>query len=139
MVHPGKGKAQQEEKEGVKRKWHREEIEAANRGWLVSRNEKGWITNSRTDWVASVVSCGYCGEERISKGTNYVRMDYAHDMWCEKCGPKREWLNREVAAGRKSKMRCTECGKKWVAAKKEKVEAGECNKCEESRRRKEAA
>ena len=76
-AHPGKGKAQQE---GVKRKWHREEIEAANRGWLVSRNERGWITNSRTDWMASVVSCGYCGEERISKGTNYVRMDYAHDM-----------------------------------------------------------
>ena len=105
----------------------------------MSRNERGWITNSRTDWVASVVSCGYCGEEGISKSTNYVRMDYAHDMWCEKCRPKREWLNREVAAGRKSKMRCTECGKKWVAAKKEKVEAGECNKCEESRRRKEAA
>jgi len=45
-AHPGKGKAQQEklrgrteEKEGVKRKWHREEIEAANRGWLVSKNE----------------------------------------------------------------------------------------------------
>jgi len=86
-AHPGKGKAQQEElrgrieeKEGVKRKWHREEIQAANRGWLVSRNERGWITNSRTDWVVSVVSCGCCGEKGISKGTNYVRMDYAHDM-----------------------------------------------------------
>jgi len=89
--------------------------------------------------VASVVNCGYCREERISKGTNYVRMNYAHDMWCEKCGPKREWLNREVIAGRKSKMRCTECGKKWVVAKKEKVEAGECNKCEESRRKREVA
>ena len=48
-------------------------------------------------------------------------------------------MNREVAAGRKLKIRCTECGKKWVAAKKEKVEVGECNECEESRRRKEAA
>ena len=48
-------------------------------------------------------------------------------------------MNREVAAERKLKMRCTECGKKWVAAKKEKVEAGEYNKCKESRKRKEAA
>jgi len=44
-------------------------------------------------------------------------------------------LDREVVAGRKSKMRCTNCGKKWVTAKKEKVEAGECNECKESRRR----
>jgi len=48
-------------------------------------------------------------------------------------------LDREVTAGRKSKMRCMECGKKWVSAKKENVEAGECNECEESRKRREAA
>ena len=86
----------------MKRKWQKEETEVANRRWLVSRNERGWITNSRTDWVALVASCGYCGEEGISKGTNYVRMDCTHDMWCERCGPKREWLDRKVAAGIKS-------------------------------------
>ena len=105
----------------------------------MSRNERGWITTSNTDWVASVVSCGYCGKEGISKGSNYVRMNCIHDMWCERCGPKKEWLDREVAAGRKLKMKCTECGKKWVTTRKENVEAGECNKCKEARRRREAA
>ena len=85
-----------------------------------------------------MVTCGYSGEEGTVVGTNYVRLDLIHDMWYEGCGPKREWLDREVAAGRKSKMRCTECGKKWVAAKKEKVEAGECNNYGETRRRREA-
>jgi len=89
--------------------------------------------------VVSVVSCGYCGEEGISKGSNYVRMNCVYDMWCERCGPKKEWLDREVAARRKSKMKCTECGKKWVATRKEKVEAGECNECKETRRRREEA
>jgi len=127
-----------EKKEEVKRKWQKEEREAANRGWLVNRNERGWITTSSTDWVALVVSCGYCGEEGIPKGSNYVRMDCIHDMWYERCGPKKEWLDREVAAGRKSKMKCTEYGKKWVATRKEKVEAGECNEYEKTRRGREA-
>ena len=35
-------------------------------------------------------------------------------------------------------MRCTECGKKCVAANKGKMEVRECNECEESRRRREA-
>jgi len=87
----------------------------------------------------SLVTCGYCGEEGTNEGENFVKLDSVHDMWCEKCGPKREWLNREVRAGRKSKMSCIECGKKWVAAKKKNVETGECNECEESRRRREAA
>jgi len=85
------------------------------------------------------VTCGYCREEETDEGENFVKLDCVHDMWCEKCGPKREWLDREVTAGRKSKMRCMECGKKWVSAKKENVEAGECNECEESRKRREAA
>jgi len=76
---------------------------------------------------------------RNQRGGKLVKLDSMHDMWCERCGPKREWLNREVRAGRKSKMSCTECGKKWVAAKKENVETGECNECKESRGRREAA
>jgi len=47
-------------------------------------------------------------------------------------------LDKEVATGKKSKMRCTACGKKWMAAKKVEMEAGECNKCEDERKRKEA-
>jgi len=35
-------------------------------------------------------------------------------------------------------MKCTECGKKWVAAKREKVEEGECGEYREAKRRKEA-
>ena len=69
-------------------------------------------------------------------GTNYVKLDSIHDIWC---GPKKEWLDKEVAAGRKSKMKCTECGKKWVAARREKVEEGECGECREAKRRKEVA
>jgi len=60
-------------------------------------------------------------------------------MWCKRCGPRKEWLDREVAAERKSKMRYMEYGKKWVAAKREKVEEGEYSECMEARRRKEAA
>ena len=60
-----------------------------------------------------MVTCGYCGEEETSVGTNYVRLDSIHDMWCERCGPKKEWLDKEVAAGRKLKIKCTECRKKW--------------------------
>ena len=87
----------------------------------------------------SVVTCGYCGEKETSVGANYVRLDLIHDMWCKRYGPKKEWLDREVAAGRKSKMKCTECRKKWVVARREKVEEGECGKCKKAKRRKEAA
>ena len=83
-----------------------------------------------------VVTCGYCREEGTAVGTNYMRLDLIHDMWCEKCGPKKEWLDSEVAAGRKSKMKCTECGKKWVAARRAKVEEGECGECRKTKRRK---
>ena len=79
-----------------------------------------------------MVTCGYCGEEGTAVGTNYVRLDSIHDMWCKRCEPKKEWLDREVAAGRKSKIKCTECGKKWVAARREKVEKGECGECKET-------
>ena len=48
-------------------------------------------------------------------------------------------MDKEVAAGRKSKMKCIECGKKWMAARREKVEEGECGECREAKRRKEAA
>jgi len=85
------------------------------------------------------VTCGYCGEDGMNEGENFVKQDCVHDMWCERCGSKKEWLDREVARGRKLKMRCTECGKKWVAAEREKVEEGECSECMEARRRKEAA
>jgi len=87
--------------------------------------------------VVSVVTCGYCGEEGTAVGTNYVRLDSIHDMWYKRCEPKKEWLDKEVAARRKSKMKCTEYGKKWVAARREKVEKGECGECKETRRRKE--
>jgi len=83
-----------------------------------------------------VVTRGYCREEGIVVGTNYVRLDLIHDMWCEKCGPKKEWLDREVVAGRKSKIKCTECRKKWVAARREKVEEGEYGKCRKTKRKK---
>ena len=46
-------------------------------------------------------------------------------------------MDKEIAAGRKSKMKCTECGKKWVAARREKVKEGECGECREAKRRKE--
>jgi len=82
------------------------------------------------------VTCGYCSEEGTAEGGNFVRMDCIHDIWYKKYKPKKEWLDREVATGRKSKMRCIKCGKKWVVAKKEKVETGECNECKEKRRRK---
>jgi len=85
----------------------------------------------------SIVTCGHCGEEGAAEGENFVRMKCVHDMWCNRCRPKKEWLDREVATGRKSKMRCTACGKKWVVVKKEEVEAGECNKCKDKRRKKE--
>ena len=60
-------------------------------------------------------------------------------MWCERCRPKKEWLDKEVATERKSKMRCIAYRRKWMATKKEEVEAGECNMCEDKRRKKEAA
>jgi len=125
-----------ERRQEVKRKWAKEEREAERRGWLVERSERGWVTRKG---VVSVVTCGYCGEKGTSVGTNYVRLNSVHDMWCEKCGPRKEWLDKEVAAGRKSKMKCTECGKKWVAAKRKEVEEGECGECNEAKRRKEAA
>ena len=139
---PIKGEVQQkkvraaEKKQEVKRKWAEGEREAEKRGWLVERSERGWITRKE---VVSVVMCGYCGEERTSRGTNYVRLDSIHNMWCERCRPKKEWLDKEVAAGRKSKMKCTECGKKWVAARREKVEEGECGEYRKAKRKKEAA
>jgi len=83
------------------------------------------------------MTCGYYGEDGTNEGENVVKQDCMHDMWCERCGPKKEWLDREVAAGRKLKIRCMECGKKWVAAKREKVEEGECSECMDARRRKE--
>jgi len=86
-----------------------------------------------------VVIYGYCGEEGTLRGTNYVRLDSIHNMWCERCGPKKEWLDKEVAVERKLKMKYTEYGKKWVAAKREKVEEGECGECRKAKRRKEAA
>jgi len=147
-VHPTRGKAQQKEvrravegKEVVSRKWHWNERKAERGGYLVERRERGWIERRRGGgWcTVSLVTCGYYGEEGTNEGENFVKQDCVHDMWCEKCGLKREWLDREVATGRKSKMRCTACGKKWVAAKKMEVEVGECNKCEDKRRRKEAA
>ena len=85
------------------------------------------------------MTCGYCGEDGTNEGENFVKLDCVHDMWCEKCGSKKEWLDREVAIGRKSKMKWTECGKKWITARKEKVEVEECNECEEARRRRETA
>jgi len=98
----------------------------------VERNERGWIERRREEYCAvSIVTCGYCGEEGTAEGGNFMRMEYVHNMWCERCRPKKEWLEREVAIGRKSKMRCTACGKKWMAVKKEEVKAGECNKCED--------
>jgi len=124
----------------VERKWQTKEKEVANRGQLVERNERGWIKRRREEYcVVSIVTCGYCGEEGTAEGGNSVKLDYIHDIWCERYGPKKEWLDREVAAGRKSKMKCTKCGKKWVAARREKVEEGECSKYRETRRRKEAA
>ena len=83
-----------------------------------------------------MVACGYCGEEGTSVETSYVRLDSIHDMWCKRCGPKKELLDKEGAAGRKSKMKCTECGKKWVAARRAKVEEGECGECRKTKRRK---
>ena len=124
----------------VEREWKTKEKEVASRGQLVERNERGWIERRREEYCAvSVVTCGYCGEEGTAEGENFVRMECVHDMWCKRCRPKKEWLDREVATGRKSKMRCTAYGKKWVVAKKEEVEAGECNKCEDKRRKREAA
>ena len=130
-----------EEKEVVSRKWHWNERKAERGGYMVERRERGWIERRRGGgWcTVSLVTCGYCGEEGTNKGENFMKLDCVHDMWCEKCGPKREWLDREVTTGRKSKMRYMECRKKWVAAKRENVEAEECNECEESRRRREAA
>jgi len=58
------------------------------------------------------VTCGYCGEDGTNEGENFVKLDCVHDIWCEKCGSKKEWLDREVVVGRKLKMKCTECGKK---------------------------
>ena len=58
------------------------EKEAEKQGWLVERNERGWITKRE---VVSVVTCGYCGEKSTAVGTNYVRLDSIHDMWCERC------------------------------------------------------
>ena len=107
---------------------------------MVERNERGWIKRRREEYCAvSIVTCGHCGEEGAAEGENFVRMECVHDIWCNRCRPKKEWLDREVATGRKSKMRYTVCGKKWVAAKKEEVEVGECNKCKDKRRKKEAA
>ena len=124
----------------MEREWQAKEKEAANRGQLVERNERGWIERRREEYCAlSIVTCGYCGEEGTTEAGDFVRIECVHDMWCKRCRPKKEWLDREVAAGKRSKMRCTACGKKWVAAKKEEVEAGECNKCEDKRRKKEAA
>ena len=125
-------KAGGKEKVGRRRKRGRE---AEKREWLVERSEKGWITRKE---VVSVVICGYCGEEGTSAETSYVRLDLIHDMWCKRYGPKKEWLDKEVTVGRKLKMKCTECGKKWVAARRETVEEGECGECREAKRRKEA-
>jgi len=95
----------------------------ANRGQLVERNKRRWIERRRGEYcTVLIVTCEYCGEE-IGEGRNFVRIDCVYNMWCEKYKPKKEWLDKEVAIGRKSKMRCTACGKKWVAAKKEEVEA----------------
>jgi len=127
-----------ERRDKVKRKWQTKEKEVANRGQLVERNERGWIETRRGEYCAvSGVTCGYCGEEGTAEGGNFVRLECVHDMWCERCKPKKEWLDREVATRRKSKIRCTACRKKWVAAKKVEVEAEECRECEEERRGKE--
>ena len=124
----------------VEREWQTKEKEAASRGQLVERNERGWIEKRREEYCAvSIVTCGYCGEEGTAEEGNFVRIEYVHDMWCERCRPKKEWLDRKVATGRKSKIRCTACGKKWVVAKKEEVKVGECNKCEDKRRKRKAA
>jgi len=143
-AHPKRGNVQQKEvrtvvlerKQEVKRKWAEGENKAEKQEWLVERSERGWITRRE---VVSVVTCGYCGEEGTLVGTNYVRLDSIHNMWCRRYGPKKEWLDREVATGRKLKIKCTECGKKWVAARREKVKKGEYDECRKAKRRKEAA
>jgi len=102
----------------VEREWKTKEKEAASKGQLVERNERGWIERRREEYCAvSIMTCGYCGEEGTAEGENFVRMECVHDMWCERCRPKKEWLDREVTTGRKSKIKCTACRKKWVAAK----------------------
>ena len=38
---------------------------------------------------------------RDSSGNQLCEVDSIHDMWCKRCGPKKEWLDRKVAVGRK--------------------------------------
>ena len=84
-----------EGKEVVSRKWHWNEREAERGGYLVERRERGWIERKRgRGWcTVSLVTCGYYGEEGTNEGENFVKLDCVHDMWCEKCGPKREGLD----------------------------------------------
>ena len=100
---------------------------AERMGQLWKREERGWIEQRRGKWyAASVVMCGYCGENRVKGGNNFVQMSCVHDMWCAECEPYKERSNKEAVQGRKFKNGCDECGRKWVGALKYK---GICRIC----------
>jgi len=50
---------------------------------------------------------------------------------------KKDWLNEQVKIGRKSKIECMQCRKKWVAPRKNEIEKIVCGVCNEDNRRKE--
>ena len=105
---------------------------------IKSQSERWWILKRNYNWVMSAVTCRYCGEEGTVGGTNYVRLDSVHNMDCGGYSLKKEWPNKQVRIGRKSKMEYTECRKKWVLPQKNKVEKVVCRDCDEQERRKKA-
>ena len=62
----------------------------------------------------SVVTCGYCGENRVKERNKFVWIECVHDIWCGECKQYKERLDREMAQEREFKNGYDKCGKKWV-------------------------